>query len=197
MTAKDVFVANLKRLIDHSPMSRRQLADRAGVSYSTLSRWLENGVPAPDGRTKKPLQKICRVCTWGWTNCGPNTASPVTVLSGESPGTVRALGTHLKADSGDAVAIAGRLVQRGARGGAVPRDEPDLAQVVAKVKMLRGDGEIQTYLESLLREWDLSEDDAYRRLIETTQRFLAAALPQDPEQLGQWFIEAHPRAGLG
>jgi transcriptional regulator with XRE-family HTH domain len=193
MTAKDVFVANLKRLIDLSPMSRRQLADRAGVSYSTLSRWLENGVPAPDGRTKKPLQKICRVLHVGldelWAEHGIDS-------HGFYPEKVRELyerWEHLKADSGvlsrllDGWYSAGRVAER------FRRDEPDLAQVVAKVKMLRGDGQIQTYLENLLREWDLSEDDAYRRLIETTQRFLAAALPLDPEQLGQWFIEAHPQ----
>jgi transcriptional regulator with XRE-family HTH domain len=193
MTAKDVFVANLKRLIDHSPMSRRQVADRAGVSYSTLNRWLENGVLAPDGRTKKPLQKICRVLHVGlddlWAEHG---------IAGEAfyPEKVRELydrWERLKADTGqlsrllDAWYNAGRVAER------FRREEPDLAQVVAKVKTLPDDGHIQTYLESLLREWNLAEDDAYRRLIETTQRFLAAALPEDPEQLGQWFLDTHPR----
>jgi transcriptional regulator with XRE-family HTH domain len=193
MTAKDVFAANLKRLIDHSPMSRRQVADRAGVSYSTLNRWLENGVLAPDRRTKKPLQKVCRVLHVGlddlWVEQG---------IAGHTvyPEKVRELyerWERLNADTGglsrllDGWYNAGRVAER------FRRDEPDLAQVVAKVKTLRDDGEVQMYLESLLREWELEEADAYRRLIETTQRFLAAALPQDPEQLGQWFIEAHPR----
>lgn len=192
MTAKDVFITNLTRLIEHSPMSRKQVAARAGVSYATLNRWLENGVLAPDRRTKKPLQKICRVLHVGlddlWVEQG-------VVSQAFYPEKVRELYERWERLSADAAElsrmldgwyIAGRVAER------FRCEEPDLAQVVAKVKMLEDDGQIQVYLEGLLREWGLEEEDAYRRLIETTQRFLGAALPEEPELLGQWFIEAHP-----
>jgi hypothetical protein len=39
----------------------------------------------------------------------------------------------------------------------------------------------------------LDESDAYKRLIETTLKFLAAALPRDPDQLGAWFKQVHPK----
>jgi transcriptional regulator with XRE-family HTH domain len=193
MTAKDVFAANLRRLIDHSALSRRQVADRAGVSYSTLNRWLESGVPAPDGRTKKPLQKICRILHVGLDELWAEHGVASHMVYSDKVLELFQRWDHLKADCSkfsrllDCWYNAGRVAER------FRRDEPDLAQVVAKVKMLRDDGEIQLYLECLLREWNLDEADAYRRLIETTQRFLAAALPHDPEQLGQWFVQAHPR----
>lgn len=72
------------------------------------------------------------------------------------------------------------------------RDECDLAEVIQKIKKLPTDGDLQGYLESTLREWDLDEDKAYRRLIENTQKFLAAALPTDAEPLAKWFRETHP-----
>jgi hypothetical protein len=72
------------------------------------------------------------------------------------------------------------------------REEGDLAEVIQKIKQLPTHGELQGYLESMLREWDLDEDKAYRRLIENTQKFLAAALPTDAEPLAKWFRETHP-----
>ncbi len=192
MTAKDVFITNLTRLIEHSPLSPKQVATRAGVSYATLNRWLENGVLAPDGRTKKPLQKVCRVLQvelddlWLAEGVASQACYPERVRE------LYERWERLKADTTELSRIldcwynAGRVAER------FRCEEPDLARVVAKVKMLDDDGQIQGYLEGLLREGGLEEEDAYRRLIETTQRFLAAALPEEPELLGQWFIETHP-----
>ena len=61
MSGRDLFITNLKQLVEASPLSRRQLAERAGVSYNTLNRWLQQGLTAPDQRTRKPLAKLCRL----------------------------------------------------------------------------------------------------------------------------------------
>ena len=192
MTAKDVFITNLTRLIEHSPLSRKQVATRAGVSYSTLNRWLENGVLAPDGRTKKPLQKICRVLHVGLDDLWVEEGGACEAFYPEKVRELYERWAHLKADTTELSRILDGWYNAGRVAARFRCEEPDLAQVVVKVKMLEDDGQVQVYLEGLLREWGLEEEDAYRRLIETTQRFLAAALPEEPELLGQWFIQTHP-----
>jgi transcriptional regulator with XRE-family HTH domain len=193
MTNREVFAANLKRLIDSSPVSRRQLAEEAGISNATLSRWLETGVPKPDRRTKRPLQKICRALhvrledLWGDLDQRPS------LLCAQQVHELFQRWERLQITDARFAEIVERW-HRAARSAERFRvEEPDLAEIIAKVKSLGSDGQIQLYLEGMLRDWNLPEAEAFKRLTETTQRFLVAALPHDPEQLGQWFIEVHPR----
>jgi hypothetical protein len=190
---REVFAANLQRLIDNASLSKRQVADRAGVSYTTLCRWLDRGPRTDDPRSRKSVQRICRMLHVDpeelWTRNVPQGSRVY-------PDLVRQLYEHWETLGDDGEALS-RLLDRWVAAVQVSEkfieEEPDLAAVVAKVKKLRNDREVRLYLESMLREWELDEQAAYRRLIETTQRFLAAALPKEPEQLGGWFVELHPR----
>jgi len=193
MSDKEIFAANLKRLIDSSPLSRREVAERAGVSYGTLGRWLQAGLQKPDQRSRKPLQKICRLFHVQLTDLWADHRESQSDLYAQKVKEMLDLWEELGLDY-DSVAgwidqwyTAAHVAQR------FRRQEPDLTEIVAKVKSLETDGELQMYLEELLREWDLDETNSYKRLIETTQRFLVALIPHDPEQLGLWFKEVHAR----
>lgn len=193
MSDKEIFAANLKRLIDSSPLTRREVAERAGVSYGTLGRWLQTGLLKPDQRSRKPLQKICRLFQVQLKDLWEEQRESQSDLYAQKVKEMLDLWEELGLDY-DAVAgwidqwhTAAQVAQR------FRRQEPDLTEIVAKVKSLEDDGEVQMYLEELLREWDLDEANSYKRLIETTQRFLAALLPHEPEQLGRWFMEVHVR----
>jgi hypothetical protein len=191
--AKEVFAENLRRVIETSRFTPRQVADRAGVNYTTLKRWLDVGVRAPDGRTRQPLERVCRVLRVAiddlWKLPRPHNSAIY-------PQQVEELfqrWEELEVDDGELAGLldcwcaAGRVVE------AFRKREPDLVAVIANVKSLSGPGDVQRYLEGLVREWNLDEAEASRRLVETTQRFLAAALPHDPQQLGLWFIDVHPQ----
>lgn len=197
MTRQELFANNLKRLIDGSPMSRRQLADRAGIGYTTLCRWLENGLQEPDRRSKKPLQKICRILHVSLNDLWTDRAPPGSAVYPQKVHDLYQRWERLGADGRHLSQLLDRWCAAACVAEKFRHDEPDLAEVVARIKTLNNYGEVQMYLEGLLREWQLDEADAYRRLIETTQRFLAAALPHEPEPLGRWFKQVHPQRWLG
>ena len=192
MSQKELFATNLKRLIKDSPMSRRDLAERAGVNYNTLGRWLKTGIQKPDERTKKPLQRICRLLHVKlndlWTEHGASGADLYARKVKEMVEMWEKLGVEYDgvAEWIDQWYNAAKVAER------FRQEEPDLTKIVFKVKALKSDGEVQSYLEGLLRDWDLDERQSYKRLIEATQRFVAAALPQDADQLGRWFRRTHP-----
>ena len=193
MSQKEIFAGNLKRLVDSSPLSRREVAERAGVSYGTLGRWLQVGLEKPDQRSRKPLQKICRLFRVQLKDLWADYRDSHSELYAQKVKEMLDLWEELGLDY-DSVAgwidqwyTAAHVAQR------FRRQEPDLTEIVAQVKSLETDGEVQMYLEELLREWNLDEAGSYKRLIETTQRFLAALIPHDPEQLGLWFKEVHSR----
>ncbi len=193
MSEKEIFAANLKRLIESSPLSRREVAKRAGVGYGTLGRWLQTGLQKPDQRSKKPLQKICRLfhvqLTDLWADARESQSDQYAQKVKEMLDLWEALEMDYDGVAGwiDQWYTAAHVAQR------FRRQEPDLTEIVAKIKSLETDGDVQMYLEGLLREWNLDEANSYKRLIETTQRFLAALIPHDPEQLGRWFMDVHFR----
>ena len=43
MSEKDVFAANMARLIEKSSLSTQQISEHLGVTQRTLSRWLQEG----------------------------------------------------------------------------------------------------------------------------------------------------------
>jgi transcriptional regulator with XRE-family HTH domain len=197
MTQQELFAANLRRLIDSSALSKRQVADRAGVSYTTLCRWLENGVREPDRRTKKPLQKICRMLHVGLDDLWTDRAPPGSAVYPQKVHELYLRWERLGTDGREFSELLERWCTAACVAEKFRHDEPDLAEVVGTVKGLKNQGEVQAYLEGLLRDWQLDEANACRRLVEITQRFLAASLPVEPEQLGRWFREVHPQRWAG
>lgn len=193
MSEPEVFAANLRRLIDASPLSERQIAERAGISFKTLVRWLQVGIKRPSRRPPQTLVQLSRLLhvepdeLWqGETTCACDVyAKKVKELIGRWD--------RLGVDYQDVVrwidsaCTASRVAEK------FRRQEPDLAEIVAKVKRLRTDGDLQKYLEAMVREWSLDESESYKRLIETTQKFVAAVLPPDPDQMGAWFRRVHAR----
>ena len=192
MSRKDTFAANLKQLIEASPWSRREVAERAGVSPRTLSRWLQAGLQQPDGRTLAPLNKVCDLLKVSpddlWRDRRATRAD-------RYAGKLKRLFRYWEGQgvpSHDTAAWIDRLERAVRVARRFRREESDLAEVIRRVKKLPTEGDLQHYLEVMIREWDLDQQMAYRRLIENTQRFLAAALPTDAELLAAWFRETHP-----
>jgi transcriptional regulator with XRE-family HTH domain len=194
MSEKEVFAANLKRLIDASPFTEEQIAHRAGVSQKTLARWLQFGVKQADPRTRKPLLEVCRLFDvelddlWVDNGCARGSDEYARKIR-ETIERWERLGVAYDnvAQWIDQLHVAACVAER------FRREEPRLVEVVARVKSLRTEADAQAYLEGMVREWSLSEPEAYRRLVQTTQKFLAAALPRDPDQLGLWFKKVHPK----
>ncbi len=184
MSEPEVFAANLRRLIDASPLSERQIAERAGVSFKTLARWLQVGIKRPSRQAPQSLLQLSRLLhvepddLWqGETACACDAyAEKVKELIGRWD----RLGVDYQDVTRwiDSACIASRVAEK------FRRLEPDLAEIVAKVKALRTDGDVQKYLEAMVHEWSLDEPESYKRLIETTQKFVAAVLPRDPDQMG-------------
>jgi transcriptional regulator with XRE-family HTH domain len=193
MSESEVFAANLRRLIDASSLTERQIAERAGVSIKMLARWLQVGLKRP---ARQPPQSLLQLAQ----------------LLGVAPGELWQGGTACACDA--YAAKVKELVSRWERLGVnyqeiarwidsaytassvaerFRRDEADLAGIVAKVKRLRSEGELQSYLEAMVREWALDETESYKRLVESTQKFVLAVLPHDPDQMGEWFRRVHPR----
>jgi tape measure domain-containing protein len=193
MSAQEVFAANLKRLIDESPLSVRDIADQAGVSQRTLSRWLQVGVKKADRRSRKPLLQVCRLLGVQlddlWAGNGTCRCEEYARKVKELISRWERLGLEYGSvtDWIDRCYTAAHVAER------FRQEEPELAEVVAKVKSLKSERELYGYLEGMVRDWNLEEVEAVKRLVETTQKFLAAALPRDPDQLGGWFKQAHPR----
>ncbi len=192
MSEKEVFAANLKRLIEKSPLSRRELADRAGVNYNTLGRWLKVGISKPDQRTRRSLQRVCRLLHVKLSDLWAEHHATDSELYAEKVKEMFDLWNSLDVDS-EGVAewidqwyVAAKVAAR------FRQEEPDLTRIVARVKALKSDGEVQMYLEGLLRDWAQGECGAYKRLIDATQRFVAAAIPKDAQQLSRWFRKTHP-----
>lgn len=192
MSEKEIFAANLKRLIEDSPLSRRELADRAGVNYNTLGRWLKVGIQKPDQRTKRPLERICRLLHVKVNDLWADRQSSDSELYAEKVKEMfdlwAALGVDYEgvAEWIDQWYTAAKVAVR------FRKEEPDLTRIVANVKGLKSEGEVQMYLESLLRDWGQGECGGYKRLIDATQRFVAVALPKDADQLSRWFRKTHP-----
>jgi transcriptional regulator with XRE-family HTH domain len=193
MSEPEVFAANLRRLIDACPLSERQIAERAGVSVKTLARWLQVGMKRPSRRPPQTLLELSRLLRvvpdelWqGETACACDTyAEKVKELLSRW----ERLGVNYEDVTQwiDATYTASRVAER------FRREEADLAGIVAKVKTLRTEGELQSYLETMVRDWALDEPESYRRLVESTQKFVVAVLPRDPDQMGAWFRRVHPR----
>jgi len=193
MSEKDVFAANLKQLVAESPLSLREIAHEAGITQKTLTRWLQEGIKKPDRRTRKPLLELCRLFN---ANLDDLWVDDQACAGAEYARKVQELFErwHKLGIEHEAVArwidrwyVAAQVAER------FHREEPDLADIVKRVKSLKTDGELHAYVEKMVRDWHLDEAEAYRRLIETTLKFLAAALPRDPDQLGAWFKQVHPR----
>ncbi len=193
MSEKDVFVANMGRLVEQSSMSMRQLAEQAGITQRTLSRWLQEGVKKPDRRTRKPLLELCRVFDVElddlWVDQEVCRCSEYSQKVGELFERWERLGIEY----GDMAEWIDRWHMAATVSDRFCHDEPDLAEIVKKIKSLKTTSELHAYIEKMVHEWDLDESDAYKRLIETTLKFLAAALPRDPDQLGAWFKQVHPK----
>ncbi len=193
MSESEVFATNLRRLIDASSLTERQIAERAGISIKMLARWLQVGVKRPARQPPQALQQLAQVLRvepdefWrGGTACACDAyAAKVKELVGRW----ERLGVNYQEIARwiDSAYTASSVAER------FRRDEADLAGIVAKVKRLRSEGELQSYLEAMVREWALDESESYKRLVESTQKFVLAVLPQDPDQMGEWFRRVHPR----
>ena len=59
-TEREVFARNLTGIVQRSRLSRRQFAERHGLDYKTLCRWLTKGVTNPDKRTREKLVTLCQ-----------------------------------------------------------------------------------------------------------------------------------------
>lgn len=193
MSEPEVFAANLRRLIDASPLSERQIAERAGVSFKTLVRWLQVGMKKPARRPPQTLVQLSRFLRVEpdelWRGATASACDGYAEKVKELIGRWDRLGVDYQDVVRwiDSAYTASRVAEK------FRRQEPDLAEIVAKVKRLRTDGDVQKYLEGMVREWSLDEDESYKRLIETTQKFVAAVLPPDPDQMGAWFRRVHAR----
>ena len=193
MSEKEVFATNIKRMVEASPLSLRKIADEAGVTQKTLMRWLQGGLKKPDRRTRGPLLELCRLFSVElddlWVDgqacpCGEYALKVKKLFERWDK-----LGIEYKSAAQwiDRWCAAAEVSER------FHREEPALAEIVKKVKSLKTNAELHAYVEKMVRDWQLDEAEAYRRLIETTLKFLAAALPRDPDQLGAWFKQVHAK----
>ncbi len=193
MSESEVFAANLRRLIDGSSLSERQLAERSGVSIKTLARWLQFGLQRPARRPPRAVVQVAEVLDVPADALWESAAACACLRYAERLKNLINRWERLGIDYQDSVQwidsawTAARVVER------FCRDEGDLAGIVAKVKSLRGDAELQSYLENLVREWKMDETESYKRLVESTHKFVVAMLPPDPDQMGSWFRRFHPR----
>lgn len=193
MSESEVFAANLRRLIDASALSERQIAERSGVSVKTLARWLQVGAKKPARRPPQTLLQLARVLNVPADELWRGETACVCIQYAEKIRELISRWDRLGIDYQDitrwidAAWIAASVADR------FCREEADLAGIVAKVKSLRTEAELQTYLETMVREWGLDEADSYKRLVESTQKFVFAVLPRDPDQMGAWFRRVHPR----
>lgn len=193
MSESEVFAANLRRLIDAASLSERQLAEQSGVSVKTLARWLQVGMKRPARQAPHALQQVAEALGIDpgelWRSETTCTCDAYAEKVKELVSRWERLGVDYQEIARwiDSAYTAARVVER------FRRDEADLAGIVAKVKRLRTEGELQSYLEAMVREWALDEPESYRRLVESTQKFVFAVLPRDPDQLGDWFRRVHPR----
>ena len=193
MSEKDVFVANMGRLVEQSSLSMRQIAEQAGITQRTLSRWLQAGVKKPDSRTRKPLLELCRLfdveLNDRWVD---NEACRCTEYS-QKVNVLFKRWEKLGIEDDEMAQWIDRWYTAAMVSDRFRHDEPDLADIVKKIKSLKTDSELHAYVEKMVHEWDLDERGAYKRLIETTLKFLAVSLPRDPDQLGLWFKQVHPK----
>ena len=193
MSEPEVFAANLRRLIDASPLSERQVAERAGVSVKTLARWLQVGMKRPTRRAPQTLLQLSRVLRVPPDDLWQGDTACACVAYAEKVKELISRWDRLGVNYQDvtqwidAAYTAARVADK------FRREEPDLAGIVAKVKTLRTEGELQSYLETMVRDWTLDENESYKRLVESTQKFVTAMLPRDPDQMGAWFRRVHPR----
>lgn len=193
MSESEVFAANLRRLIDAASLSEHQLAERSGVSVKTLARWLQVGLKRPTRQTPHAVQQLADALGIDpgelWRSETTCTCDAYAEKVKELVSRWERLGVDYQEIARwiDSAYTASRVVER------FRREEADLAGVVAKVKRLRGEGELQSYLEAMVREWALDESESYKRLVESTQKFVFAVLPRDPDQMGDWFRRVHPR----
>jgi transcriptional regulator with XRE-family HTH domain len=193
MSESEVFAANLRRLIDASALSERQIAERSGVSIKTLARWLQVGAKKPARRPPQTLLQLARVLDVPADELWRGETACVCIQYAERLRELISRWDRLGIDYHeitrwiDSAWIAACVADR------FCREEADLAGIVAKVKTLRTEAELQTYLETMVREWGLDEAESYKRLVESTQKFVFAVLPRDPDQMGAWFRRVHPR----
>jgi transcriptional regulator with XRE-family HTH domain len=193
MSEKEIFAANMKRMVEQSPLSLKELADEAGVTHKTLIRWVQDGLKKPDRRTRAPLLELCRVFD---VELGDLWEEGKTCPCDEYAVKVKRLFERwdkLGMEYENAVQVIDGWYAAAEVSERFHREEPDLAEIVKKVKKLKSDAESHAYVETMVQDWRLDESEAYRRLIETTLKFLAAALPRDPDQLGAWFKQVHPK----
>jgi transcriptional regulator with XRE-family HTH domain len=193
MSESEVFAANLRRLIDASSLTERQVAERSGVSIKTLARWLQIGLKRPARQPPQPLLQLAQLLRVApdelWRGATACACDAYAEKVKELISCWERLGVNYQdiAHWIDSAHTASRVAER------FRREEADLAGIVARVKRLRTEGEVQSYLEAMVRDWALDETESYKRLVESTQKFVAAVLPHDPDQMGDWFRRVHPR----
>ena len=193
MSEKDVFAANVKRMVEESPLSLREIADEAGVTHKTLMRWIQDGLKKPDRRTRGSLLEFCKLFSVELTDLWVDGQACPCEEYALKVKTLFQRWDRLGIEYESAVQCIDRWCAATEVSERFHREEPDLADIVKKVKSLKSNAESHAYVEKMVRDWQLDEAEAYRRLIETTLKFLAAALPRDPDQLGGWFKQVHPK----
>ena len=161
---KNVFATNLRRILDSSEMTRREVAERIGVKYKTLCRWMTEGVPKPDHRTRSKLVALCRLFDVPLNGLWVQHVSKADDSAEKIRETVM-IWERVGLSFGwiDSIHTAARVVDR------FRREEPELCQRLKRLQGISTDVRFHAKFEPLVRKWidaeRLTETNAYRKLM--------------------------------
>jgi transcriptional regulator with XRE-family HTH domain len=161
---KKVFATNLRRILDSSEMTRREVAEQIGVKYKTLCRWMTEGVTKPDHRTRSKLVALCRLFDVALNGLWVQHVSK----ADDSAEKIRATvviweRVGIRFDWIDSLHTAARVVDR------FRREEPELCQRLKRLERITTDAQFHAKFEPLVKDWigaeKLTEADSYRKLM--------------------------------
>jgi len=170
---RQVFAQNLTRLLREAQLSRRQVADRIGVSYKTLFRWTNHGIKRPTKATKDALERLCDLFHVRLRDLWAEQPPSVEDQCAERVREMMRIWERVGVDASGTVAwinswhTAAHAVDR------LRRDEPELWMTLRRFRELPSDAALMTHLETDVRgKMAAGGILAYERLLERERKYV-------------------------
>jgi transcriptional regulator with XRE-family HTH domain len=164
-TERCAFAKNLTGIVERSRLSRRQFAERLGMDYKTLCRWMTKGVANPDKRTRDKLLALCQMFNERFEHLWKEHVSKADIFA-ERMREVFTIWEQVGISCYDPRScwIAARVAAR------FRKEEPEFCQRICRVRQVEPGANLHMELEEVVRPWieaeNLSEADAFKKLLE-------------------------------